>query len=128
MAARFRAAVGAVLAGAVLAGCAIGNQAGQLQVPAIITGLVTASPTCASGSAGCPSVVTTIAGAIVQAVGKDGTHEAVTDANGHYQIALLVGEWTLAAQRTGTSSSTGPSKRLDVGAGQNLVVNLEAGP
>jgi len=118
-----------VLAAAgLLTGCAVGNQAGQLQIPAMVTGLVTAPSVCPTGSAACPGVVTTVPGAIVQAQGKDGTHEAVADANGHYQLSLLGGEWTLAAQRSGSSVTTGPSRRLDLTAGSSVVVNLEAGP
>ena len=116
------------LAAGMLEGCAVGNQAGALQVPAVVTGLVTATSACPPGSSACPGVVTTVPGAVVQAQGKDGTHEAVADANGHYQIALLGGEWTLAAQRSGASVTTGPSKRLDLSAGSSVVLNLEAGP
>lgn len=119
---------GGLLAAGLLTGCAVGNQSGELQVPAVVSGLVTAAASCPAGSPNCSDVVATVAGAVVQAVGKDGTHDAVTDASGHYQIALLQGEWTLVARHSGTSTQVGPPRRELLTAGSTVVVNLQAGP
>lgn len=116
-----------LLAGALLSACAVGNQAGDLQVPALVAGLVTASVPCPAGAAACPGVVAVVPGALVEAIGKDGTHDALADANGHYQLSLEAGQWTFVARRSRTSTAAGAPRQVRVDAGSNAIVNLQAG-
>ncbi|HET6794929.1 MAG TPA: carboxypeptidase regulatory-like domain-containing protein [Acidimicrobiales bacterium] len=93
-----RAARPALLAAAFgLAGAACGNQLGSTQVPATVTGLVTAGPTCPVVRPGLDCADRPLGGAEVDAVGKDGVHRVNTDATGHYRFELLTGQWTLRA-------------------------------
>lgn len=116
---------GLVAAGLVLTGCAAGNQAGALQAPAPVSGVVTARPPCASGQA-CSFLVALVPGALVVANGKDGTHEVRADGHGRYRIFLLEGVWTLQAARN-PNSPMGRPVRVDLTAGRAVTVNLSAG-
>ncbi|HUZ43892.1 MAG TPA: hypothetical protein VMU63_05765, partial [Acidimicrobiales bacterium] len=75
--------VGLGVIGLALAGCAGGNQAGALQAPAPVSGVVTARSPCAPGHA-CSFLVALVPDALVVANGKDGTHEVRADGHGRY--------------------------------------------
>ena len=106
-----------------LTACGVGNQAGQLQMPAVVSGVVTTRPPCVPGRA-CPFLVALVPDAVVEAMGNDGSHFVHADAHGHFRIALLIGEWTLVAHRT-MGSPPGPPVRLHLDAGQTATVNLQ---
>ncbi|MHB1444741.1 MAG: hypothetical protein ACYCZV_03650 [Acidimicrobiales bacterium] len=120
-----RAVLGLAVIGLALAGCAGGNQAGALQLPAPVSGVVTARSPCQPGHA-CSFLVALVPGALVVANGKDGTHEARADAHGRYQLFLLEGVWTLQAARSATAPM-GLPVRVDLSAGRAATVNLSAG-
>jgi len=122
---RSRGALGLALIAFALAGCAGGNQAGVLQAPAPVSGVVTARPPCQPGHA-CSFLVALVPGALVVANGKDGTHEVRADGHGHYRLFLLEGVWTLQAARRPTGPM-GLPVRVDLSAGRAATVNLSAG-
>jgi hypothetical protein len=105
------------------AACSGANQAGSMQVPGVVSGVVTGRPPCVPGRA-CSFLVALVPNALVQAVGKDGSHWVRADAHGHYQVALLDGTWTLAARRSANSAS-GPPVRVQVSPGASATVDLQ---
>ena len=105
------------------AACSGANQSGQLQVPAIVSGVVTSRPPCVPGRA-CSFLVALVPDALVQAVGKDGSHRVRADVHGHYRVALLVGTWTLTARRT-LDSASGRPVRVQLPAGGETTVDLQ---
>ena len=107
------------------AGCSGANQSIQMQVPAVISGVVTARPPCHPGQV-CSFLVALVPDAVVDAVGKDGSHEVHADAQGHYQLALLIGTWTLSARRT-AGAPAGPSVRIQAVPATSRTVNLQVG-
>ncbi|HET6809816.1 MAG TPA: hypothetical protein VFH50_02270 [Acidimicrobiales bacterium] len=106
-----------------VAACSGANQSGDLQVPGVVSGVVTGRPPCVPGRA-CSFLVALVPDALVQAVGKDGSHWVRADAHGHYQLALLDGTWTLTARRT-LNSASGPSVRVQVSPGGSATVDLQ---
>ena len=107
------------------AGCSGANQSIQMQVPAVVSGVVTARPPCRPGQV-CSFLVALVPGAVVDAMGKDGSHEVRADAHGHYQMALLIGTWTLSARRT-LGAPSGPPVRIQVSPATVRTVNLQVG-
>lgn len=93
-----------------------------MQVPGVVSGVVTARPPCVPGRA-CSFLVALVPNALVEAVGKDGSHWVRADVHGHYRMALLDGTWTLSARRT-LNSASGPSVRVDVTPGGSATVDL----
>jgi len=122
---RGRAALSLGVIGLALAGCAGGNQAGALQAPSPVSGVVTSRPPCVPGRA-CSFMVALVPGALVVADGKDGTHEVHADGHGRYRIFLLEGVWTLKAARTDTATM-GTPVRVDLTAGRATTVSLSVG-
>lgn len=114
-------ATGAVALGA--AACSGANQAGDMQVPGVVSGVVTARPACVPGRA-CSFLVALVPNALVEAEGKDGSHWVRADVHGHYRIALLVGTWTLTARRT-LNTTPGPPVRAQVSPGGSSTVDLQ---
>ena len=114
-------ATAAVALGA--AACSGANQSGDMQVPGVVSGVVTARPACVPGRA-CSFLVALVPNALVQAVGKDGTHWVRADVHGHYHVALLVGTWTLMARRA-LNSPSGPPVRTQVTPGGSSTVDLQ---
>jgi hypothetical protein len=106
-----------------VAACSGANQSGQMQVPGVVSGVVTARPACVPGRA-CSFLVALVPNALVEALGKDGSHWVRADAHGHYDVALLDGTWTLTAHRTLTSAG-GPPVRIQVTPGRPATVNLQ---
>ena len=104
-------------------GCSGQNQSGDMQVPAVVSGVVEARPPCRAGQV-CPFVVALVPDAVVEAEGKDGTHWVRADAGGHYHVSLLVGTWTLTARRT-TTGPAGPPVRVQLSPGGAATVNLQ---
>jgi len=113
--------------------CGCGNgQAGALQTPAVISGVVTSRPSCPSQPppGACSNLVALVPGARVQATGKDGTHQVRADAKGHYQLSLLEGVWDLQASRpAGAAGAAGSAAaapvQIEVQAGRARTVNLQ---
>lgn len=103
--------------------CSGQNQSGQMQVPAVVSGVVEARPPCRAGQV-CSFVVALVPDALVEAEGKDGIHRVRADARGHYHLSLLVGTWTLTAHRT-TGAPAGPPVRVQLTPGGAATVNLQ---
>ena len=115
----------AVVGPLVLAGCSGANQSLRMQLPTLVSGVVTSRPPCRAGQV-CSFVVTLAPDAVVVATGKDGSHVTHADAQGHYQISLLDGTWTLVAHRTAAAPG-GPPVRVQLSPGGSATVNLQTG-
>lgn len=105
------------------AACSGANQAGSMQVPAVVTGVVTSRPPCQPGRA-CSFLVALVPGALVEAAGKDGSHQVRADNHGHYRMALLDGTWTLSARRS-TGAPAGRPVRVQLSPAGSATVDLQ---
>jgi hypothetical protein len=111
------------------AGCGLANPSGAMQLPALVSGLVTGpASTCAAGST-CGT--TPQSAALVSATCKDGVHSVRTDSDGKYHIALLTGQCALQASVEGSTGtvegSAGSIVRVYVNPSQVLTIDLRVG-